>query len=422
MYSANKIRATSTIKIQNIYRASINDTISNRALFFLLILFWSKNSIVAYILGFLRGLPYIGKFVDIIYFFVLAILIMMSLEEVLANVSINNIIFCLAFVFIVLAGFIFSDNFQYIKMYLPDMFFKIIPAFLLGLSFNANRSIKVFGKRRYLFDILYFLSVIGICLAVLYFFYYTAFTHRVTGTDLGQWSTNMIPNAIICICYAIREKKISSWLFVTISFIMLTAYGTRMGLVCFTIAVLCYYLIYTKKLKIIIWALISISLILYISSNLELILIWLKQTFSQYGFSTRIIDFVLIKEVHAEARVDYFSRCLEWIGERPLIGYGVFGDRVLLGGYQEYAHNLFLELWVQFGIFFGFIIATSFIGIIVSGLIHSWNNNNQRDLIVGLCSYIMVNLMFSGSYLVDRFFWLLIGICIASARTKYFCQ
>lgn len=103
----------------------------------------------------------------------------------------------------------------------------------------------------------------------------------------------------------------------------------------------------------------------------------------------------------------------EKISEKPVLGYGIAGDRTLVGGYS---HNLAVELWVSFGIIIGTILLGVLFFICIKALIKSRKNNVDNMAILLLICCGLINLFLSGSYLSAPYLFLLIGLCISVIR------
>ena len=100
------------------------------------------------------------------------------------------------------------------------------------------------------------------------------------------------------------------------------------------------------------------------------------------------------------------------IKTKPLTGYGIMADRFYL--IDSYAHNLFLELWVHFGVFFGSLIAFAFIYLPAKNL--KKLDDSTKMFIVMLMCMLFSKLMFSGTYLTERYLYLMLGISVAVER------
>ena len=141
----------------------------------------------------------------------------------------------------------------------------------------------------------------------------------------------------------------------------------------------------------------------------------LQETSAELGMSTRIFDMVDDGDLaNSTGRSDKFVILLEAIDRKPVTGYGIYGDRSFLDGY---CHNLPLELLTDYGYFAGGLL---FIGILVllgrAVLISS--STVYFALLVCLMGNGFFKLFFSGSYLLEDTFYLLLGYSAALIRYR----
>jgi|SRR5690625_731072 len=93
-----------------------------------------------------------------------------------------------------------------------------------------------------------------------------------------------------------------------------------------------------------------------------------------------------------------YAIALQYIFQQPIMGYGPFGvyDKSI------HAHNVFLELWLQFGLFI-------FIALIICGyfIIKKLNqlNTDYKIWLVFLSLYPVINIQFSSTYLTSPIIW-----------------
>lgn len=95
-----------------------------------------------------------------------------------------------------------------------------------------------------------------------------------------------------------------------------------------------------------------------------------------------------------------------------LWGHGIFGDRYFLDG--TYAHNIFLEVWLDFGIILGTLVLLFLIVFITKTFLRS----NDKKLFLLFFSLGFMPLLVSGSYLISIMFSILIGFLIMSNKQK----
>lgn len=105
------------------------------------------------------------------------------------------------------------------------------------------------------------------------------------------------------------------------------------------------------------------------------------------------------------------------IAENPILGYGVGADRGIIGGY---VHNIFLEIFLHYGIVVGIILFTIFF----YWCFKLYFNKNFLQYNGGRLFFIMmflfgfVPMLVSGSYLIDISFAVMIGYLLRFNVTK----
>ena len=111
----------------------------------------------------------------------------------------------------------------------------------------------------------------------------------------------------------------------------------------------------------------------------------------------------------------YYTEALNLITASPLIGYGFFGYLGKTGGW--YPHNLFLEILLQGGALF---LLFFLLGLIVffKKAIHLFKTSDPPYLLIPVISYSFIQLMFSGTYILEPFFWFSLAYVFATSRNK----
>lgn len=87
---------------------------------------------------------------------------------------------------------------------------------------------------------------------------------------------------------------------------------------------------------------------------------------------------------------------------------GLLGDRVVLKG--TYAHNFILEVIAHFGLVIGIFLLLIFAIAMLRALVRS--SEQQHKMLIMWISLGLVPIAFSGSYLENMHFWILVGIMI----------
>lgn len=158
-----------------------------------------------------------------------------------------------------------------------------------------------------------------------------------------------------------------------------------------------------------------IAIIIIIIYNLNYIMQWLQRFLQQFGYSSRLINKMLgvsadgdIFEISDRQRIyDKIKANIKFLPQ------GLFCDRLLV---ESYAHNIILEVLIQFGYIFGGLILVKFISIVVKS-IKCANKMNDDFLITSSFAFVAIllgQMMVTSSYLTNRGFWLFFGLSIIS--------
>lgn len=109
----------------------------------------------------------------------------------------------------------------------------------------------------------------------------------------------------------------------------------------------------------------------------------------------------------SSGRDEVYSTTFEYIYKKPIIGYGPFGVR----DKTIHAHNVFLELWLQFGALFLFVFP--FVLFFVYFKLKKIDSN-YRVWLIFLFLYPMINIQFSSAYTTSSVLWFVLGVLILS--------
>jgi O-antigen ligase len=107
-------------------------------------------------------------------------------------------------------------------------------------------------------------------------------------------------------------------------------------------------------------------------------------------------------------RINLYKTTWSSILEQPFVGHGLYSDRIILDG--SYSHNIFLELFHNFGL----IIGSALIAILLLKVMRVYylSDRNQKKLLILFLFYGFVPLLVSQSYLNYAPFGLFIGSLI----------
>jgi len=237
------------------------------------------------------------------------------------------------------------------------------------------------------------------------------------------WAYNILPSVLIIIFWGFKKKRVISGILSVFGFFLLLSYGTRGPIVCvlvFIMLLIAINIVNRKKYSIIVLFLILIVILLN-TNYVFIIASYLQKSISQMGLSTRIFDMILMNDIlNDTGRSSIIVALLSAISERPLLGYGLYADRYLSssGTYIAgmYAHNLIIELWTQFGVVIGSLIIFAIGTLVIKAVIKAREDSSKLGMLLIFLCVGVVKLFMSGSYLLEPYFFLLIGYCTKIIR------
>lgn len=189
-----------------------------------------------------------------------------------------------------------------------------------------------------------------------------------------------------------------------IDFILLSWVGILSVLAGGRISIFClglYFavLIIKRGSKNILYGIVMIIPTLVILWNFDSILELIAKLCNSLGIKGGIAYYSGIGNVYLDStRTVIYDECLTLIAQKPFIGYGLLGDRLVLN--YAYSHNVFLEVAMQFGIIISALLALWIIYKIIRVLLSERKNGTDLILFRGLFYTTgFVVLLFSNSYL-----------------------
>lgn len=296
--------------------------------------------------------------------------------------------------------FLVPSSLMDVLIFSPTTVTSVFPYLLIGLA------VSDIGK---LLKYLHFVARLGVVLG--------AFSYIVSifgGFELYYDDMNIAYALCVAVCILIADYKKKDVFFLVLGCLSLILAGTRGPLVCILVATILRVLLYKEDLlrKILKISVAALAIILLQTDLIILLVDALSEGFASIGVNDlRIIDY--FREgmlTDSSGRDEISNRIVEKIIQEPLVGYGPGGDRISLMT-TSYAHNLFLEIWVSYGIIIGTLIL-AWMGYWILKAVFG-KCEASRVVANALFSSIVVKLFLSSSYLYSKELFLLIGICIA---------
>lgn len=383
---------------------------SMEALKWLIILVWTRHTLVFFGLQVVLRLPFIGFLSEVLFPMAVMVLLVFAWPRLSRNIRVGDIIFYILAVLVILVTmFLVEENAVYLEKYLVRILINTIPLYFLGLSYR-HEEFK---------ETMFFVSALSMLVMAAYQVYKVASGRLMVADDMDA-AYKALPAVMYLIYYAFVNKKIKYWVLALIGIVSIFLYGTRGPVACILVLLLGGVVLqFTRNrnalMKVVLLILVGGVVFLISFSNFLIEAASdLSEFFSELGFSTRVFNtFIEGAFTESTARESIFSRTLDAIMRKPIAGHGVMGDWVI---FKIYCHNLFLELLCHYGVFLG----TAFFAMLVliplrTLFIYRKNHSFLMFLFAFVCiSY--VKLMFTGSYLFETNLYFLLGICVSCLR------
>ena len=373
-----------------------------------LLAFCEKN-IVRYGLYVFSMLPKIGflsKYILLVLYLVLIFLCIAKKNKV----GVTELLVPLFMVSAILLTFVFyPQNAKYItdSKNFWNIIFPCLRWFIVGLIIIPDK---------FMIDLLGKASCLAIIVETAFLIFYMIPNGLVVSDDMSR-AYQLLPNVMLAFNYAFNSKKATAIFLSLVGLLYLLSLGTRgpfLILIVFIVIKFVRTNILSSKRKLLsVLGVCVLGVILLVPKIYISIFTLIKNIIGKTGLSTRILDFLIEGTTISETggRDDLFKTALELISERPLLGHGVYGEWPVV--YWN-IHNMYLELWIHYGVILGSLLLIWGINLIAKTYFKT-KNSYAKDIILIFTSFVFFRGFFGGSYLMYGVFFLL-GLCIKERR------
>lgn len=327
-------------------------------------------------------------------------------------------------VFLIAVAILYSSFYESNIIYLQSIFslvrLRTVWILLLLTSVVSRPDKLLIGLRMIAYPII-LLNVYGV--------FNGSYSDAMTGrfTQYMGFSYQILIWIAIIIQYLFTEhasgaSRVFNTVFAVFSCSMLTFYGSRGAVLSLLVFIAFCFLKYFNKNKKMLFATVLTLAGVVVYQFWDLIFAGIIYVTQRIGITSRnlylIQSSLLSSDTHRSETVYKYS--YELIREHPLIGSGIGADRVAGGGSEYYAHNIILELCVDFGVIIGIAIL---VWIVLKGIkmLKDCNDNDWVKLFAPYYVTSITHLLVSSSVYINPEFWIAVGIyyaCRESIRRK----
>lgn len=285
-----------------------------------------------------------------------------------------------------------------------EFFYAVLPYFLLGTVIRDFSGLLKMLKKTVRVVIVF--ASIWLTLAL--------FRHQEEWVNYMRVAYQYLPAVLVSIFAFFESRKLKDFIWLFFSIVLLLFFGTR-GPTVFAFLFFCICFFYFSKRRLVKFGglIIGVSLFIFTIVNFETILLDVNEFLLQRGIVNAAVQKMLYYEDLSNGRFVLYGRVVALLNKRPMIGYGLYADRALLG---TYTHSLPLEILLTFGYFFGILILAFLSVKIALGMYRARKDRNMFCIYWVFLTIGVLKLFFSGSYLDEPYFFWLLGLLFPSRR------
>ena len=384
----------------NVFKEFSRLNFSSRIYVIFLGCFW----LLGYFAAFWRRLGIEDAGVTIANSILLILLAMLCMKQWQKKIRIQDYAF---FILLILIYFfnstIYPATAKLIKFYAVDVTLGAMPFFFWGLFFKYEGNEK-------------WITILSRTAIIVNIVYSSISSADVDNIDEQMNRAYMLLPSVLYLLWMFFERyNYVDLIFFLIGFFLECSMGTRGPFLCilfFAAVYLLFFKEYRHPTSMRLLIVIGTLLLLSLSTPIAYMMVGLL---SLAGKSTRIFDLMLddslINYENSNGRDELQGFLLQKLNSNNGEGFGLLADRLEVG----FAHNIFVELWYDYGYVLGSIIVGVYLLLIVL-LIVKAKQNKTRILVILFFTASFVKLLFSSSFIVDGYFFFLIGLCISGIR------
>jgi O-antigen ligase len=233
-----------------------------------------------------------------------------------------------------------------------------------------------------------------------------------------------LPAVLIFIDATFESRRVVNGALAIVSAVLMLSAGARGPLVVVALFIIARIVLHIRESPraAIVTAGVGAAATLLLAQFYSAILGALQPVLERSGLSTRVVVSLLNGTVFEDrARSELIDHTLNIINQHPFTGVGMSNERPILARWMGapveteslgwYPHNVFLELWAQFGVILGTLLLMLLLGAILRVLVGSVDLD-RRALVLVFVGLGLLPLLFSASYLSWPPFFGLVGLCL----------
>lgn len=378
----------------------------------LLACIWCYPPLSGYIAKIFSAIPLVGQFADTFYPAIIVALILLSAGHLVRQIRPADVVFGgLAIMTVFLTAMFMPQNAEYIEEQLVQMLLISLPVYYVGLALDYEESKKV----------LYWASVLSVVFSLIYRLN-MLLNGQILMLNSMSASYKVLPSVMYLLLWSVRQGGVFNWILALLGCVLTLLCGTRGPMVVIVVYVAIEQIIKIAQMENS-WKKLARTTV-YVMVILLLMIddAWLKlleaiaRMLGEMGVGNRILYYLINGEFSvSNGRNLLAEQVIQAIGENPILGYGVMGDRTIIEG--RYVHNIFWEFLCHYGVFLGTALLAMVFALPILAISRSRGKDRFHFLLMLVCM-VFIKLLVSSSYLLEPHFFLLLGVSARVIREK----
>jgi len=372
---------------------------------------WASQLVVYLQAVFLR-IPILDSIADFIVPFLYVVVLFLSLPNLLKNFKVIDFVFYFSCLGIYLLNFIFYPrNIEVLNFYWVRFLILSLPLYFIGIAIDIKKMFNIFF-------IISILCVFWKCFVSL--IYKQATIGSMVENEIAEQmhtSYNILPHVLFVIWGTLRKFNIWGLIASVLGAFLIFSYGTRGPMLCMLLFIIAYLILFKQyKHRFLSWFLI-IGVTAVLIYYLEVIVLFMQELTVNIGMSSRIFDIIVNQGLiqYTSGRDEIVSILINAIRESGFLGYGIGGSWQFV---NTYPHNLVIDLWISFGLFFGSLLFIVIIFIQLRGL-KACKTLEDKGFLMLLFFCGFFKLFMSYTYIDEPMLYMLLGFAVGLKRRKY---
>lgn len=369
----------------------------------LICIVWA-SALVGYSKGIINRLPLLGDYAELTMGAIYIVPLLMALPALVKKFCLADYLFYFVCAFYYGWCFIaYPENTPYLAEKAFLCLCCVVPYYFLGRLTNIDR----------LFNFFLLLSAANILMDLFYFLVYAPANKdmaEVAGFDNMYRAYQSLPHVAMLLWATLRQFRIWTAVMSFLGIMFLLSCGTRGPLVCLSFFGFTYFLFFMNFRGALYVKGAIVALVALTVAFIREIAVFLAQTFLGLNLSTRIMERIIYGGLDNDTYRGDLRNMLYAALERGdhFFGLGLFGSN----NYGIiYPHFLPLDFFCTFGYFVGSVLLV-LLTLFIAFAIWTCREKKSQEFLVFLLSISIVKLMFSGTFISEQFFFLLLGFCM----------